>query len=81
MSGKRCEQCEHNDLCSWFRERPPYRNNLIEAWQGIETVLCSLNGKAPEMPDKVAITVMAQALWIILNWIVRRIDKEKPNGE
>ncbi len=28
------------------------------------------------MTDKAAIRAMARAIWLILDWIVRRIDKE-----
>lgn len=53
------------------------RKDLVEAWQGMDTLLCALDGKAPEMTDKQAVRAMARALWLILDWIVRRIDKER----
>lgn len=53
------------------------RKSLITAWQNIETLSCALEGKAPGMTDKEAIRVITKALWLVLDWIVRRIDKEK----
>ena len=59
------------------KNRMATRKNLVEAWQGIDTLLCALDGKGPEMTDKEAIRAIARALWVILDWIVRRIDRER----
>lgn len=58
------------------RQRLSPRKDLVEAWQDMTTLLCALDGQAPEMTDKAAIRAMARAIWLILDWIVRRIDKE-----
>ncbi len=68
---------DDDDVCSCFCMRPATRQDMVDAWDGVEGVLDSLHGKKPEMTDNQAIIVMAKALWIILNWIVRRIDKEE----
>ena len=57
------------------------RKSLITAWQNIETLSCALEGKATEMTDKEAIRVITKALWLVLDLIVRRIDKEKGENE
>lgn len=55
------------------------RKKLGRAWTDVETVACALEGKAPEMSDKEAMKVVAKALWLALDWIVRRIDDERRN--
>ena len=57
------------------------RKQLVEAWQGIETLLCALDGKAPEMTDKQAVQAMARALWLLLDCVVRGIDKERRESD
>ena len=52
------------------------RKQLADAWQGMDTVLCALDGTGPELPDKAVKKAMARALWLVLDWIVRKIDAE-----
>ncbi len=68
--------------CPIICQLPEGRSGLVDVWQDITTLLCALEGKAPEMTDKDAIRAMARAIWLILNQIVRQIDKEaRTNGE
>ena len=55
------------------------RKQLADAWQGMDTVLCALDGTGPELTDKAMKKAMARALWLVLDWIVRRIDAEGRN--
>ena len=67
---------DDDDTCSCFCMMTATRQDLVDAWGGIDTVLCALRGKGKELTDKAAIIIMAKAIWIILNRIVRGIDKE-----
>lgn len=62
--------------CPIICQLPEGRSGLVDVWQDVTTLLCALEGKAPEMTDKDAIKVIARAEWLILNQIVRGIDKE-----
>lgn len=53
------------------------RKQLADAWQGMDTVLCALDGTGPELTDKAMKKAMARALWLVLDWILRRIDAER----
>ena len=70
------------DWCPIICQLPEGRSGLVDVWQDVTTLLCALEGKAPEMTDKDAIKVISRAEWLILNQIVRGIDKEaQGNGE
>ena len=55
------------------------RKKLSRAWNDVETVVCALEGQGREMSDKEAFKVIAKAVWLALDWIVRRIDDERRN--
>ena len=53
------------------------RKAIVNAWQQVEQVCCSLEDRGPEMSDKAAIIALAKAVWLILDFIVRGIDYER----
>lgn len=53
------------------------RKALVEAWQQVEQVCCSLEDRGPEMTDKSVIIALAKALWLVLDYIVRGIDYDE----
>lgn len=48
------------------------RNDLVDDMQGVETILCALDGIGKEIPDKVVIRAICRALWHILEYLIRR---------
>lgn len=48
------------------------RKLLVEDMQGVEGILCALDGVRPEMPERVVIRAMARAIYDILEYLVRR---------
>lgn len=56
------------------------RANLIEAWQDVTTMLLAMEGVRPEMSDRVAALAIARAVWLMLDSIIRHIDKTEPEG-
>ncbi len=57
------------------------RKNLVDAMDGMTDVLLALEGIGQEMQDKMVILAMARAIWIMLDWIVHHIDREKGASE
>lgn len=55
------------------------RKKLSGAWNDVETVVCALEGQGQEMSDKEALKVISKAVWLALDWIVKRIDDERRN--
>lgn len=53
------------------------RDLLIEDMQGLETILLALHGVGPELTDKAVITALARAMYHVLAYAVRIIDKQK----
>lgn len=53
------------------------RKSLVDAWQQVEQVCCSLEDRGPEMSDKAVIIALAKAVWLILDCIVRGIDYDE----
>ena len=58
------------------------RELLIEDMQGLETILLALQGVGPELTDKAVITALARAMYHVLAYAVRILEKErrKENG-
>ena len=52
------------------------RNDLVDDMQGVEQILCALEGIGKEIPDKVVIRAICRALWHILEYLIRRDRKE-----
>ena len=48
------------------------RHNLVEDLQGVESILCALDGVHPEIPERLVIRAMARAIWKILEYLIRR---------
>lgn len=48
------------------------REILVEDKQGVETILCALEGIGPELTDKVVILAICRCLWHILDYMIRR---------
>ncbi len=48
------------------------RQTLVEDMQGVEDILCALDGIHPEIPEKIVIRALARCLWHILEYIIRR---------
>lgn len=57
------------------------RKCLVDAMNGITDVLLSLEGVTEEMQDRTVVLAMARAIWIMLDWIVHHIDREKGASE
>lgn len=53
------------------------RDLLIEDMQGLETILLALQGVGPELTDKAVITALARAMYHVLAYAVRIIDRQK----
>ena len=58
------------------------RDLLIEDMQGLETILLALQGVGPELTDKAVITALTRAMYHVLAYAVRILEKErrKENG-
>ena len=58
------------------------RNLLIEDMQGLETILGALEGVGPELTERAVIIAMARAIYHILAYAIRILEKErrKENG-
>lgn len=53
------------------------RDLLIEDLQGVEAILCALEGVGPELTDKAVVLGLARAMHHVLTHAVRIIDKNK----
>lgn len=51
------------------------RKELVEDMQGVEAILCALDGVGEEIPDKMVIRAMCRCLWHILEFLIRRTEK------
>lgn len=58
------------------------RELLMEDMDGMETVLGALEGVGPELPERTVIRAMARAIYHILAYAIRILEKErrKENG-
>lgn len=58
------------------------RELLMEDMEGMETVLGALEGVGPELPERTVIRAMARAIYHILAYAIRILEKErrKENG-
>ena len=58
------------------------RELLMEDMEGMETVLGALEGVGPELPERAVIRAMARAIYHILAYAIRILEKErrKENG-
>ena len=52
--------------------RMTQREILVEDKQGVETILCAMEGIGPELTDKVVILAICRCLWHILDYMIRR---------
>lgn len=48
------------------------RQNLVEDLQGVESILCALEGVGHEIPERKVILMLSRAIWHILDFLVRR---------
>lgn len=48
---------------------------IVEDMQGVEKILCSLEGIGEEIPDNVVIRAICRVLWHILEYMIRRAEK------
>ena len=48
------------------------RNDLVDDMQGVEQILCALDGIGKEIHDKVVIRAICRVLWHILEYMIRR---------
>ena len=53
------------------------RKDLISDLNGIETVLCAIEGVGPQMTDKDAFRAVARAVWRIQTILVKEADNER----
>lgn len=53
------------------------RDLLIEDMQGLETILLALQGVGPELPERTVILAMARAIYHILAYAIRILEKER----
>ncbi len=51
------------------------RNDLVEDMQGVETILCALDGIGKEISEKDMKRAAFRALWHILEYMIRRAEK------
>lgn len=58
------------------------RELLMEDMEGMQTVLGALEGVGPELPERTVIRAMARAIYHILAYAIRILEKErrKENG-
>ena len=56
------------------------RNGLVDDMQGVETILCALDGIGKEIPDKVVIRAICRALWHILEYMIGGIKHDGLHG-
>lgn len=56
------------------------RKNLLDAKRDITTVLLAMAGIGDEITDRVAALAIARAVWLMLDSIIRHIDKTEPEG-
>lgn len=57
------------------------RKNLLDAKRDITTVLLAMVGIGDEITDRVAALAIARAVWLMLDSIIRHIDKTEPEGQ
>lgn len=48
------------------------RNDLIQVFADIEKLLGALDGTGEEMTDRQAVLIMARAIWMGLDFLIRR---------
>jgi hypothetical protein len=48
------------------------REILVEDKQGVETILCALEGIGPDLTDKEVILAICRCIWHILDYMIRR---------
>lgn len=48
------------------------REDLLQAKTDMEDILGALDGTKPEIPDRLVIRAMARAMWMILDFLIRR---------
>lgn len=53
------------------------RELLTEDMQSMETILGALEGVGPEMPERTVILAMARAIYHILAYAIRILEKER----
>ena len=53
------------------------RQLLIDDMQQIETLLIAIDGVGPELTDKAAVRALARAVYHVLAYAVRIIDKNR----
>ena len=52
--------------------RMTQREILVEDKQGVETILCALEGIGPDLTDKEVILAICRCIWHILDYMIRR---------
>ena len=57
------------------------RKNLLDAKRDITTVLLAMVGIGDEITDRAAALAIARAVWLMLDSIIRHIDKMEPEGQ
>ena len=53
------------------------RELLMEDMEGMETVLGALEGVSPELPERTVMLAMARAIYHILAYAIRILEKER----
>lgn len=48
------------------------RYNLVEDLQGVEAILCALEGVGKEIPDRKVILMLSRVIYHILEFLIRR---------
>lgn len=48
------------------------RQNLVEDLQGVESILCALEGVGPDIPDRKVILMLSRVIYHILEFLIRR---------
>ena len=55
------------------------RSDLVDDMQGVEQILCALEGIGEEIPDKTVIRAVCRCLWHILEFLIRRAKCDSKN--
>ena len=63
--------------CVAFCRKLTTRQDLVDAWHGIDRVLTAMYGVGDEITDREAFTATAKAVWLLLDSTVRGIDNDK----